>query len=50
MVEGIEDKATMTMVDPPKTVTPMTNLSLVQQCCNMLNSQLTEARARDQRT
>ena len=43
--EGIEDKATMSMVEPLKMATPMTNLGLVQQCCCLLAAILTEERA-----
>ena len=45
VVEGIEDKSTMTMVEPPRAVQTCTNIGLIQQLCNMLASQLTEARA-----
>ena len=40
VVEGIEDKASMTMVDPLKQAIPMTDLSLIQQLCKVLDSQL----------
>eukprot|EP00965_Chrysotila_dentata_P111998 3703750-Pleurochrysis_carterae.AAC.2 len=45
VVEGIEDKASMTLVEPLRQVVPMSNLALVQQLCTMLASQLTEERA-----
>ena len=42
--EGIEDKANMVVVEPPRCVTPMTNLSMIQQLCTLLESMLTEDR------
>ena len=44
VVEGIEDRATMTVVEPPRCVTPMTNLAMIQQLCKLLDSMLTEER------
>jgi len=44
VMEGIEDKALMTIVEPPKMVTPMTDLALMTQFTVMLNSMLTEER------
>ena len=43
--EGIEDKALMIVVEPPKCVTPMSNLAMISQLCVMLQSMLTEERA-----
>ena len=42
--EGIEDKATMLIVEPPRTVQPMSNLAMIQQLTVMLTSMLTEER------
>ncbi len=44
VMEGIEDKALMTLVEPPKMVTAMTDLALITQFTTMLASMLTEAR------
>ena len=40
VVEGIEDRATMRMVEPLKCAVPMTDLALIQQLCKMLDAQL----------
>jgi hypothetical protein len=44
VIEGIEDRSLMKMVDPPKFVTPMTDLGVVQQFTAMVASRLTEER------
>ena len=44
VIEGIEDRSLMKMVDPPKFVTPMTDLGVVQQFTTMVASMLTEER------
>ena len=45
VVEGIEDKANMVIIDPLRQAVPMSDLALVQQLCKLLDSLLTEARA-----
>ena len=44
VVEGIEDKANMVIIDPLRQTVPMSDLALVQQLCKLLESLLTEAR------
>ena len=45
VIEGIEDRAQMIVIEPPRCVTPMSNLAMIQQLCTLLNSMLTEERA-----